>query len=255
MYIEKDKYMYIEYLKNKGVIALFTKKNAGNMSKFVDINICSNETGLSTDKNIENILNLENISNKKNIFGKQTHSSNILIIDNDFDENINIVNIDGYITKRKDINLICFFADCMPIYFYDNKNKVIALCHSGWQGTYNEILKVVLEKMKINFNSKIDDIMVFFGVNILQKDYEVGKDFYNKFIEKFSENDLKDVFKKNNDKYFYDNMKLNENLCLKYGIINNNIFKSNFNVIDNNCHSYRRDKEFSGRSMAVISLM
>lgn len=254
MYIEKDKYMYVDYLKKLGVIALFTKKNAGNMSEYIDLHKCSNETNLSVSDNIKNILEFENLEIKKNVYGRQTHSNNILIVNDDFDFNNKIENIDGYITNRKDVNLICFFADCMPIYFFDKKNKVIGLSHSGWQGTYNEILKKTIDEMIKVYDSKINDIVVGFGVNISQKDYEVDKSFYDKFKEKFSEKELENVFKKDNDKYFFDNIKLNENLCLKYGIIYSNILKSNFNVIDNNCHSYRRDREFSGRSMAVISL-
>ena len=28
-----------------------------------------------------------------------------------------------------------FFADCIPLYFYDKEKQVIGLAHSGWRGT------------------------------------------------------------------------------------------------------------------------
>ena len=39
------------------------------------------------------------------------------------------------ITNEKGIVLATYFADCVPLYMVDTKNKAIGLSHSGWRGT------------------------------------------------------------------------------------------------------------------------
>lgn len=69
------------------------------------------------------------------------HTNNIMYIDENMTDFDNIENIDGFVTKRKDIAIFTFYADCLPIYIYD-KNDAIGIAHSGWKGTYLEIMKI-----------------------------------------------------------------------------------------------------------------
>ena len=43
--------------------------------------------------------------------------------------------IDGLITCDPEVTLIAYFADCVPLYFYDKTHHAIGLSHSGWRGT------------------------------------------------------------------------------------------------------------------------
>lgn len=252
MFIEKEKYFFIEEFQKYGVSAMFTKSSLGNMSDYLSGEI-NNITNLSSSENRKNFLKKVNLENKKKIYSRQTHSTNILKIDNNFLER-ELNDIDGFSTTRKDVVLITFYADCMPIYIYDIEKKAILISHSGWVGTFNNMLEKSIEHMEKEYKSDRRDLLIAFGPSIHVKDYEVDVEFYKKFKEKFNEEDLKNVFIYKNGKYFFNNMKLNENLALKYGIIKDRIISSKFDVISNNCHSYRRDKQKSGRSMGIISI-
>ena len=165
MFKEEDNYYFIEELRNLGIEARYGNKNHG----------------------IEEIEKVTKI--KKLIHGVQTHSSNIAIVD----ERIDLVKIpfqdcDGMITNRKDLLLYTKHADCLAIFFYDRVNKVIGICHSGWKGSFDEISKNLIYKMKIEYNSNLEDIIIGIGIGISKKNYEVDKKFYEMFKEKFQKN-------------------------------------------------------------------
>ena len=47
--------------------------------------------------------------------------------------------IDGLVTDVKNLPLVTFFADCVPLFFVDDVRHVIGLSHSGWRGTAGKI--------------------------------------------------------------------------------------------------------------------
>ncbi len=43
--------------------------------------------------------------------------------------------VDALITNVPGVPLITFYADCVPIFILDPKNRAVGLVHSGWRGT------------------------------------------------------------------------------------------------------------------------
>ena len=240
MFKEEDNYYFIEELRNLGIEARYGNKNHG----------------------IEEIEKVTKI--KKLIHGVQTHSSNIVIVD----ERVDLVKIpfqdcDGMITNRKDLLLYTKHADCLAIFFYDRVNKVIGICHSGWKGSFDEISKNLIDKMKIEHNSNLEDIIIGIGIGISRKNYEVDKKFYEMFKMKFKlildktelsfNNIIEKSFKLKKDKIYFDNEKFNFYLLQSYGIDKNNIILSGLCTYeDEELSSYRREGKNSGRNLSYI---
>lgn len=67
---------------------------------------------------------------------------------------------DGLITNLKNVHLIVYTADCMSITFYDRKNWVIGIAHSGWRGTIGGISQNMLDIFTWEYGSDIRDIYV-----------------------------------------------------------------------------------------------
>ena len=65
----------------------------------------------------------------------------------------------------------------------DNKKNIIAAIHAGWKGAYKNIVHkvVVLFKKK---GSSINNLYAVIGPCITKKNYEIQKDFKDKFIKK-----------------------------------------------------------------------
>ncbi len=243
MYKEKNNYYYVdEFSKNK-VHAIFTKRNAGDFS----------DKALESLHENHIIKFLKNFKDTKNIFyAKQTHSANIKIIgENDVPGKLD--NIDGFISKRKDIIIVLKYADCLPIFIMDKKLEIIAGLHSGWRGTYDGILNKAIQKMESEFKSQKDDILIALGVGIKKCCYEVGQDLYDKFSKKYSSKLLKGVFEKRNEKLYFDNEILNYNTLKNMGIEDKNIIRSNIcTFCSNKFFSYRKEKENDARNAGMI---
>ncbi|WP_455042754.1 peptidoglycan editing factor PgeF [Leptotrichia buccalis] len=257
MFIENKNYYYIEEFEKYGIIAVYTKKIAGNMSDYCPI---ENQIEGIQKKNREKLLKELNLTNKQEVMAFQTHSNNVKIIDEDTTKYYykKEEDIDGFLTKRKDIAIFTFYADCLPIFVYDKENQVIGVWHSGWPGTFKQIMKSGLLEMKKNYGTKIENVIMALGIGIGQKDYEVGNEFYDKFMEKFGKSDGKIVkesfwFNEETKKYHFDNTKFNELMALKFGIKKENLIIANESTFNEKFHSYRREGKNAGRAIAMIS--
>lgn len=93
--------------------------------------------------------------------------------------------VDGFVTNEKGICLALFFADCVPVYFFDPVKKVIGLAHSGWRGTVGKISEKMVRIMEAEYGCQVTDIRVAIGPSICQACYEVSLDVAEEFLENF----------------------------------------------------------------------
>ncbi len=196
-------------------------------------NVLENRTLLSQKHN----FTLQNL-----IYMDQTHSSNIAIIK---DSSINkIENCDALITDVKNIPLMVMVADCIPILVYDKKRDAIAVIHAGRDGTFNEIAKKTIIKMKDEFGSEADDILVHLGVSIHSCCYEVGKDIARLVDDKFKE--------KRDKSWYLDLQSMNVEQLKSVGVTNVEVSNS-CSCCNKEYFSYRRDG-VTGRFAGVLKL-
>jgi YfiH family protein len=180
----------------------FSKK--GGISK----NIYSSlNCGLGSNDKESNVLgNLAIVSekigvSKNNLFAmNQTHSNKIVTI-NENNRNIQRINSDALITKIRNIAISVVTADCVPILIYEEINHIVACIHAGWKGAVNGIIKNTLKEI-VNMG-KNNKIHVAVGPCIGVKNYEVGKEFFNKFIKEDKKNEIF-FFHSQKDKFLFD---------------------------------------------------
>lgn len=171
-------------------------------------------------------------------------------------------NIDGLLTNKKGISLSLRFADCTPILFYDPIKNVIGNIHSGWKGTVQKIAQKGLIKMIKEYDCRAEDIICLIGPSIGKCHFEVGEEVKEIFENTFSylgnlDNIIKKVDKKEEEqKYLIDTTLINKKLLEEVGILSKNIIESNICTVCSKdyMHSYRADKENSGRNTAIIGL-
>ena len=94
-----------------------------------------------------------------------------------------ILNTDGLISSDPNIILTVTGADCQPLYFFDEKNKVIGMAHAGWRGVEQNIAGKMVEKLKTEFGSKPEDIKVKIGPHIRKCHFEIGEDVAVQFAD------------------------------------------------------------------------
>jgi YfiH family protein len=174
---------------------------------------------------------------------KREHTNTVLVIDEEFiklsseEKQMKTESVDGLITNLKHIPLYMRAADCASVALYDPVQKAAGLFHSGWRGTSKIISVIGLEKMKKIFGSKPEDIIVSIGPAIFKQDYEVDTVVYEKFSDKFSKQELSEVFEKAENKsrhYFLDIPKAIKIKLLEAGIKEKNIEISEYSTTRNN---------------------
>lgn len=131
----------------------------------------------------------------------------------------NIIEIDGLVTDEPGIPLITFYADCVPLFFYDPVKRVIAMAHSGWRGTVERIGSKMIAYMGTEYGCQSQDIICAIGPSICQKCYEVSEDVALHFIDVFGESYGDSLlYRKENGKYQLNLHKACEITLLEAGV-------------------------------------
>lgn len=127
--------------------------------------------------------------------------------------------VDGLITNDEGVCLVTFYADCIPLFFYDPVQRAIGLSHSGWRGTVNRMGEKTIQKMNQEFGSKPEELIVAIGPGICQSCYEVSRDVYEEFAAHFTDEECGQIFDGGrDDKFQLDLWKANELVLLSAGI-------------------------------------
>lgn len=163
-------------------------------------------------------------------------------------------NTDGLVTSQIDVLLTSFYADCVPLYFFDPIKKVIALAHAGWKGTLYGIGSKMIELLVTDFASNREDIRVAIGPSIGPCCYEVRSDLVSKFTDNYTNLPDKSIIKNDNNLYNIDLKKINYQNIINVGIPSKNIEVSALCTSCNSdiLYSYRRDKGTTGRMASWI---
>jgi YfiH family protein len=93
-----------------------------------------------------------------------------------------IATCDSLLTDQKDKILMVMVADCIPLLFFDTKQKLVAAIHAGRKGTFLNIVAKTLESMSLGYGSKSEDIYVSIGPHIHECCYEVGMEIVNEAL-------------------------------------------------------------------------
>ncbi len=152
-------------------------------------------------KNLEIVKNRIN-KQAKNIFTlNQIHSNKFIYIDKKFRFSKKKLKADAIITNQRKIPIAVLTADCVPLLLFDPKKNIIAAIHAGWKGAFKEIIKKVINFMSKKGSYK-KDIIAAIGPCIGKSNYDVGEDFFRKFIKKEKQNKI--FFKKKKSKIYFD---------------------------------------------------
>ena len=186
------------------------------------------------------------------MYNTQVHGADVRIIKTIDNKKNNEEKADGLVTSLKNVPLLIFTADCVPLVFYDEEKAVVALAHAGWRGTYDNIAEEIIEVLVNDYNCRKENIKVIIGPSVSGDSYEVSYEL----VEKFAVHKIDNYYKKYGDKYYLDLWIINKGLLERIGILDKNITLTNFcTVKDNNqFFSYRLDNATTKRIGTFIEL-
>jgi len=216
------------------------------------------EYDLGIDRGYFTIQNDQKIEINDIVFMEQIHTNKVqditpIIWDELKTKKFNILpQIDAMLTNIPSIFLCVRTADCYPILIYDEVRKVIAVAHSGREGTKLRILEKILDRMKELYYCDMNDIKVHIGAGICMNHYTVSEDIADDFY-----------IKNNSIEPKYNKLNLSPRIDILEAIvktaIDNNILRTNI-IYDTECtfesvnyFSYRRDKT-NKRQISLIGM-
>lgn len=259
---------YLQYrkLNETGIVhhAFSTRLGGVSEGRFATMNfsVKMGDTAENVRKNFDIFIGKNGFKNP--VMSDQTHTVNVRrITKSDIGKGIYVkadyTDVDGLITNEKGITLVTSYADCVPLYFADVKNKAIGLSHSGWRGTVNRMGEVTLRRMKQEFGTNPSDVIAAIGPSICTNCYEVSEEVAEEFEREFNiaadvdmsydaealrqrpQNMNTILYKKENGKYMLNLWAANYRILIEAGVLADNI------AIPDICTCCNRDVLFSHR--------
>ncbi len=185
-------YLTFDLLEKTGIVKhLFTTRTGGvseGIYSSMNLSFTRGDDSEHVLQNYKRIGNVLGCDVTDIVASHQTHTTNIYRV-TDKDKGKGVVcardyeEIDGLITNEKGIALTTFYADCVPLYFVDPKQKAIGLAHSGWRGTVQQMGACMVKAMQEQFGSHPKDLIAAIGPSICQDCYEVSEEVAVAFEE------------------------------------------------------------------------
>jgi YfiH family protein len=110
------------------------------------------------------------------LFLKQVHSGRI-VSDSEWHAG---VEADGLLLERPGVVAVVQTADCMPLFFFNERRSSGGILHVGWRG----LQQGIEEKLAERLGSGLGDYHFYLGPAIEKKCYEVGPELPGLFTKK-----------------------------------------------------------------------
>ena len=226
-------YLTFPLLEKTGMVRHLFSTRIGGVSEGIyssmNLSYARGDRKEAVDENFSRIADVFQSVPDKIVCSRQTHTTNVRrVTKKDLGKGVvrplDYEDVDGLITDIPGIILATFYADCVPLYFVDVKNRAIGLSHSGWRGTVNRMGDATLQAMKDAFGTSPEDVITAIGPSICQDCYEVGEEVAASFRESFPEE--WEYFLKvgrETGKYQLDLQEANRRILINAGVLPQNI--------------------------------
>jgi polyphenol oxidase len=149
---------------------------------------------------------------------------------------------DALVTREPGLAVSVRTADCLPILLADRTHRVIAAVHAGWRGTAAEIVRRTLDTMGASFDTSPAQVVAAIGPGIGVCCYHVGEEVARQFgLARAGRIDLAGANRAQLESAGVPATQIDVLACCTY------CDPARF-------HSYRRDKERSGRMISYIRI-
>lgn len=215
--------------------------------------------GLTTKDNPDRVLeNRRRVEKEFNLtlqsLAGQVHGNEVLVIrsEKQIAAHDSLPNADSIISNLPGLTIAMFFADCLPVYFWDPVTRSAGLAHAGWRGTLAGVSSGTVAALQREFQVNPKNLRVAIGPSIGPCCFEVLEDVALDFQSRF-ENEV--VLQKEN-RYRINLWKANMIQLREKGVEALNIEMAGkcTSCQPELYYSYRRDKGETGRMAGVIKL-
>ncbi|MGE5395959.1 MAG: peptidoglycan editing factor PgeF [Chitinophagales bacterium] len=163
--------------------------------------------------------------------------------------------VDALVTDSTGVYLMEFFADCLPVFFFDPVSRVVALAHAGWKGTAGKVVQATVAAMQIKYCCQPRNLQVFIGPGVGTECYTVDQDRKNQVERVFTFTD-NIFYSKGSGIYTWDLQLTNQMLLMECGVpeVNIGLCRLCTSCSPDIFFSYRAAGGQTGRMAAVLGI-
>jgi len=245
-------YVVFENLQDTGLVNHCFATRLGGVSKGVyesmNLSFTRGDNKQDILKNFHILSDALGFGYDSYVLTHQTHTTNIRHITEKergmgVTKESDIRDTDGLVTNVKGINLVCFGADCVPLFFLDPVKEVIGVAHAGWRGTVEGIGQMMISEMQ-KYGCAPKDILVAIGPSIGKCCFQVDDPVISAFREKLSfAAEIMEIDPAEEGKYKIDLWQTNAKILIGAGVQKEHI------EITDLCTMCRTDLFYSHRMM------
>lgn len=204
--------------------------------------------------------------------GEQTHGTDIAVITaqdrgrGSLDRTSAFQATDGLLTDVPGMLLTSFYADCVPLFFYDPAHQAVGLAHAGWKGTVAEIAAAMVQRMGQVYGTRPEELRAAIGPSIGECCYEVDDvvmDHVRRLEAGLKLPDTEEgplaIYRrseKDNSKWMLNLKEMNQRIMIKAGILPIHIECTTWCTSCNSdlFFSYRKENGVTGRMTSWIGI-
>jgi polyphenol oxidase len=159
----------------------FTRKGGVSAGVYASLNggVGSRDTPEAVAENRRRMAAVLRVGAERLLVPYQTHSADVLAVMGPW---VNRPCCDGLATSTPGVALGVTGADCGMVLFADPEARVVGAAHAGWKGALTGVLEATLDAME-SLGARRASTIAALGPAIGQKSYEVGPEFYERFID------------------------------------------------------------------------
>ena len=263
---KQTEYLTFPLLEKTGLVRHLFSTRIGGVSEGIystmNLSYTRGDKKEAVDENFRRMAEIFGAGTEKIICSKQTHTTNVrMVTEKDCGKGVvsptDYDDVDGLITNVPGVILSTSYADCVPLYFVDTKEKAIGLSHSGWRGTVARMGRETLKVMEEAFGTRPEHVVAAIGPSICRDCYEVSEDVAKAFCEEFPESFNEFLTKgKAEGKYQLDLWGANKRGLLDAGILPENLAVTDVCTCCNSeyLYSHRASKGQRGALAAMMEL-
>ncbi len=148
-------------------------------------------------------------------------------------------------------------ADCLPVLLMDPVRRVVAAAHAGWRGTVAGIAARTAAQMVTEFGCRWGDLQAALGPSIGPCCFEVGPEVAAQFDEACVVQAAGDSTNSTQQRVKVDLHRANRTQLVDAGLSGDAVFQVASCTLchPGQFHSFRRDREQSGRLVSGIGIL
>lgn len=161
----------------------FTRRGGASSGIFAGLNCGpgSSDQSDSVRLNLSRVADAMAVAAQALVTVHQVHSADVVTINAPITES-DRPRADAVVTATPGLALAILTADCQPVLFADPEAGVAGAAHAGWRGALDGVLEQTIDAM-VTLGAARERISAVIGPCISQRNYEVGQDFLERFLD------------------------------------------------------------------------